>query len=305
MRGVRVDGLTIATGVRLPGVPSVRGGRADWTLAIDRGAPEDGWPGEFAVTGGVRGRGGTWAQFARHDARRAVLVRPWFRLTADPEPGTARLRHARPRGEDRLVVRRALPYLSALRGRLVLHAACAVLPAGAVVFCADARTGKSTLALALDATGCPVLGDDHVALDARDGTSILAHPSVPWVEVAARSVRFLRPDVARPEREGPVPLRTARPVGGVPLAGLVLLRRGRALSRRPLAGARLLPRLIRRFAFVGDPADAAETAARFDVALRLVTGVPCHSVTLPEGLRRLHESLATMVGWWKGETPGG
>jgi hypothetical protein len=224
---------------------------------------------------------------------------------ADPARGVAVVRHARPRDEDALVLRRALPYLSALRGRLVLHAASIVLPAGAVVFCADARTGKSTLALALDAAGFPVLGDDHVSLEVRPDAVVVAHASVPWVEVSARSVRAFRPDVRRPDREGPVRVKTARPRPGVPVAGIVLLRRGSGLSRRRISGARLLPKLLRRFAFVGDPSDARETSERFDAALRLVTGVPCTSLMLPAGLSRLNKSLARIGTWWAVQPTGG
>jgi hypothetical protein len=218
-------------------------------------------------------------------------------MTADPESRAAVLRHGRPASEDPLVLRRALPYLSALEGRLVLHAACVAFPAGAVVFCADARTGKSTLALALDAAGLPVLGDDHVVVERDAGGRFVAHASIPWVEVAAPSVRALRPDVAPARREGPVPLRSRRP-DRAPLAALAFLHRGATWGRRSVAGPRRLPGLLKRYAFVGDPADSRETTSRFDAAAALVESVPCVSVTVPEGLRSLHDSLATPRGWW-------
>jgi hypothetical protein len=305
MRRVRIDGLVLSSGVRLAGVPGAGSSRPDWTLRVERGSPDARWSHGLQVTGGVRGREGLWAEFARGPAVRAVLVRPWFLLRADPRRGEAVLRHDLPRTEDALVVRRALPYLSALKGRLVLHAAAAAFPAGAVVFCADARTGKSTLALALDAAGCPVLGDDHVALEATPGVGIRAHASVPWVEVAEASVRAFRPDVEAPTAEGPVRLLTAPPPAPVPVAALVRVSRGVALSRRRLSGLRLLPSLLRRFAFVGDPSDRRETAARFDAALRLVSEVSIGSVRVPEGLRALRASLPTLATWWGASPPGG
>jgi hypothetical protein len=187
----------------------------------------------------------------------------------------------------------------------VLHAAAVAFPAGAVLFCADARTGKSTLALALDAVGVPVLGDDHVALESPRPGGIVAHASVPWVEVAEGSVRAFRPDVRHARREGPVRLVTPRPTDPVPVVGLVGLHRGARVARRRISGTRLLPRLLRRFAFVGDPSDAGETAARFDAALRLVATVPCLSVRVPEGLRPLRDALPCLQAWWRAAPPGG
>jgi hypothetical protein len=303
----RIDGSSVATDVPLEGVTRADPGAPDWEIRIERGAPEDGWPAGMRVTGGCRGRGGVWAEFARDDASRAVVVRNWFRLIADPAQAVAVVRHAHRRSDDALVLRRVLPYLSSLRGRLVLHAACVVLPAGAVVFCADARTGKSTLALGLDAAGYPVLGDDHICLDVGGrGASLLAHASLPWVEVSARSVRALRPDVPPQRGEGPpIDLRTPRPARGVPVVGLVLLRRGRGLYRRRISGATFLPRLLRRYAFVGDPTDPTETSARFEAALRLVSRVPCTSLTVPAGLSRLNKSLARIGAWWGVQSTGG
>lgn len=62
---------------------------------------------------------------------------------------------------------------------LAIHCACAVLGDTAVLFPGSSRAGKSTLAVALAATGFPVLGDDVLALSSErppQAISLGMHP---------------------------------------------------------------------------------------------------------------------------------
>jgi hypothetical protein len=292
-----VDGLSIEVEAALPGLRERRSGPTDWRIRFDRAAvPTD--DAGVAWTGAIESEeAGTWARYGRRGSCVLLRLAGTCELVADRAEGTATIRHPAGASRDARVLRRCLPYLAALRGSLVLHAACAAFPAGAVLLCAEAGTGKSTLATALDARGVPVLADDHVAIRIGEGSPPVAHPSVPWVEVSTPSLLAFRPGEAAGDG-GATPYRTPRPDGPVPVREVAFVSRAAALSRVPLPAARALPRLVKDVLFVGDPDDAAEHAGRLDAAARLLGAVAVTSVTVPDGLDALRAALGDVERLW-------
>lgn len=293
----RVDGRRVATEVPLP-LPREDGGAADWTLTIER-EPVPLADDAVEWTGDVSQESGRWGRFGRWRGKNLVRLEGLFDLVADLDGHAATLHHDRGHEADPGMVRHALPYLGALERRLVLHAAGVVFPEGAVLLCAEAQTGKSTLALALDGRGYPVLGDDHIAVEMRsDGPCAFA--SLPTIDtLPASRVVFFPDEAARPGKSS-APCRTPRPAGAVPVHQLVFLRRdGHALPRR-LPATDAVRRLLLDVLFVGDPGDLEEQGTRFEQAVALAKAVPAYEISLPDGLERLARALPQIVGMLRG-----
>jgi hypothetical protein len=193
--------------------------------------------------------------------------------------------------EDRLLGA-LLPLLMLERGELVLHAAAALTPAGAVAVCGPSGRGKSTLVAALDRCGFPVLAEDVVA---PDEASLWPGPTGIRLEGSAAIALGLGAQDDRPAggkrlhpAEGRVP--HGHPV---PLAAIVRLepRGGSRLHVRSLAGPEALAAVFPNLLRLGP-----ETApAGFSRAADLVRAVPCFSARLPDDLRLLGAVAVELV----------
>lgn len=295
----RLDGMILATNVLLPNVEA-SSDAPDWRLrlSLDADACPEAFQGSAEETGRIRDADTTWCVYERAVRWRRVRLADVLDLAADSAGREAVVRRRDPGSDPLYLVRRAVPYLSALRKRLTLHAGAVVVgPGSAVLLCGGSGAGKSTLALAADARGLPVLADDHVVLTA-DGDEFRAEVSLPFADVGPASRNAFRPDVPAGSAKSSVPLRTPRPPGGDVVRGLLFLDRGPSPARRSVAPSEALVRLLRDVLFVGDPADRAEHAARLDGAVRLTTTVPAWDLIVPDSLdalaRRWDEVLATL-----------
>ncbi len=201
-------------------------------------------------------------------------------LVADASSKTAAIRACRPDLAELYRLRRAMPYLVHLAGGVALHAACVVVRGQTWLLCGDTGAGKSTLALACDASGHPVLADDHVALTFTDDGRLQAEASFPLVDAMPDAVAVLRPDQEPGEDKQSVPLRTARPERAR-IDRIAFLARGPELRRTPLPAPEAATRLLRDVLFVGDPASVAEQTRRLDVAALLAEHGPAHAVAIP------------------------
>lgn len=94
---------------------------------------------------------------------------------------------------QRALLSKVIPTIALLRGYEALHASALQTPHGALALLAPSGTGKTTLALALLARGCGLIGDDILVLSVDEEEGVLAHPSAPHMnvehETAARAVR--------------------------------------------------------------------------------------------------------------------
>jgi hypothetical protein len=106
-----------------------------------------------------------------------ILIAPdGTELICDPEPGSSQW--------SALLPAQALPLAATLQGLEVLHASGVVLGGRAALFAGPPGAGKSSLAAALLRRGAPLLSDDTVALELRDG-ALIAHPGAALLQLQA------------------------------------------------------------------------------------------------------------------------
>jgi hypothetical protein len=92
-----------------------------------------------------------------------------------------------------LLLDQVLPLVLTIRGRKALHATAVLTPDGVCVFTAPTGTGKSTLAASLLLAGYPVLSDDCLVLEERDG-QVLASPAYPGLRLWEDTLKALGTD---------------------------------------------------------------------------------------------------------------
>jgi hypothetical protein len=92
-----------------------------------------------------------------------------------------------------LLLDQVLPLVLTVHGRKALHATAVVTPAGVCAFTGPTGTGKSTLAASLFLAGYPVLSDDCLVLEERDGR-VLATPAYPGLRLREDALKALGND---------------------------------------------------------------------------------------------------------------
>lgn len=111
--------------------------------------------------------------------------------------------------------RSVVPLLLYFAGHEVLHASAVRSPKGVIGFCAEAGTGKSTIACGLSTRGFPVWADDALALDVSGKLRALLLPFEP--RLRDRTVRFFETSSLEPV--------SAVGVEAAPLAALAVIKR--------------------------------------------------------------------------------
>ncbi|HEX2446512.1 MAG TPA: hypothetical protein VHJ77_21365 [Vicinamibacterales bacterium] len=205
-------------------------------------------------------------------------------------------------GVHHLLLDQVLPLVLSHRGEFVLHATGVVLPAGAVVFAADAGSGKSTLVAALGGRGAHVLGDDAVLL-AASGPGTTARAAYPglrlWPDAlravfgeaglkAGRSKRRLGPDTAG----------LTFAAGAWPVAAIYQLEP--AGPREPVRIEPLSPRegamALVRHAYIFDICDRGRLRRQLDRAIDCGRRTRVRRLVFPHALGRLGEVCAAVLG---------
>jgi len=205
---------------------------------------------------------------------------------------------------EHLLIDHVLPRVAALRGRLVLHAACVQTPAGAVALFGDSGAGKSTLSAALARAGHPLLGDDGIVVrrSSSAGFDVLAtYPGLRLfpgplrnifddgaaVQPVAHDTEKRRLDVHRTE------LAIAR--GARPLAALYVLASGPEIAIEPLSERAAFMALVAA-TFQLHLEDPVRSRDLFDAIAALRAAVPVRRLAYPRDFSRLasvREALLT------------
>jgi hypothetical protein len=293
---VLVDGLTLSSAIEVPGTthPSRRsdgqpGGRPVWRVEELPNRPlfkehRTRWFRELRPGSATVGRVGRCGDALRIQIPGEGELVAWTeerRVGVYLHPGTA------PR---RAALCHLLQYLAVLDGSPVLPGACVSFPAGGVIFCAAANAGKSTLALALDAVGRPVLGDDHVVLEAAE-SGFLAHPSFRFIDASPEASLLFRPDAFPMGERESIRLATPPPTRPVPVTRIAFLERGEDLDVKRLSNDEARARLEDVFVTLDEPEDKQARAHRRAQARRLARAAVVLELTVPEGLNRLSAEL--------------
>lgn len=189
------------------------------------------------------------------------------------------------------------------RGTEPLHATAVIIDGEAVAFLGDCGYGKSTLGAAFLARGFPILTDDVLALEARNGRWF-AHAGPPRLK--------LFPSVARKllARSDGVPLNTGTsklvlPLTGrdaghrpIPLKALYVLpgprQRSAQIGITALEGQKAFLEIIRA-AFNLIRVDRTRLTSQFIIASRLVQDVPIRRLLYPRKLSLLHDVCKAVI----------
>jgi hypothetical protein len=210
-------------------------------------------------------------------------------------------------GLHHLLLDQVLPLVLSHRGEFVLHATGVVLPAGTVVFAADAGSGKSTLAAALGCRGAQVLGDDAILL-AGSGERMTARAAYPGVRLWPDAIRAVFGGVG----PGEAGLKTGHSkrqfvpgtpaltfaAGAWPVAAIYQLE-----PAGPRATVRIEPLSPRdgamalvRHAYVFDICDRARLRRQLDRAIDCCRRTPVRRLVFPHSFERLGEVCAAVLG---------
>jgi hypothetical protein len=178
--------------------------------------------------------------------------------------------------------RLVLPLALQALGQEVLHASAVALGAGAVAFCGQSGTGKSTVAYALARRGHPPCADDAVAIDLADGAPELI--PLPF------ALRLRSPSAAYYQEQGR-PLEVQHPVERRPLAAICVLERGdNGTDLRRLGRAEAFPALLAH-AYCFGSTDEFRTRRMVEHYLTLASDIPVFQVRLASGLSTLAGTL--------------
>lgn len=271
--GLRIDSELALT--RLAPVARRDAGTAEIELTLARGAAVRGrriyqWPGRFEMS--------LWSSDAGwvfHSARMGLDVT----VTND-----GRQLGCHPGDTETLsefVIRRVLPRVAQLHGRMTVHAALVLGPHGGVMLAGPSGAGKSTLAAALGTMGGWDQLSDDICLVAPDGCGVWA--SAPGAYLTPRSMAALGFDAddgaGDPSRSGKAWFHIGAPAPEpLPIAGLVFLDRRSdvraarlvSISRAEALGS-LTPQFIRF-----DPSDGAAEERLFRSFARVVGAFECY-----------------------------
>jgi hypothetical protein len=196
------------------------------------------------------------------------------------------------------LVDQTLPRLLAHDGRLVLHAGAVRAGGQGIAFIAPSGHGKSTLTGSFHKAGHPLISDDTLVLDVRDGRAC-TRPIHPGLRLLPDSLGFLfgaeEQAQAIPASRGKhrMPVTVAAPpvMDETPLRALFVLAHpdeNDAITLTPLTPAQSCIEIIAN-SFAHDPADTREAKARFEQASALARFVPCLRLTYPRDYARLPE----------------
>lgn len=183
--------------------------------------------------------------------------------------------------------RSAVPVFLQAAGMEVLHASAVLTPRGVIGLCAEARTGKSTLAYALARRGYRAWADDALAVELS--TDPVTTSPLPFrLRLRPSAAAYFARELA-PESPG---ARVAAGQSPQPLAALVVLRRSErgALTLRHLAPARAFAALLpHAYCFsLRELGDKRRIVERY---LELARRVPVQELEFPPCFEALPDTL--------------
>jgi hypothetical protein len=225
------------------------------------------------------------------------IARGCAHVRAMPRRGVpqATLRH--------LLLNQVWPLVLSGRGCFVIHASAVVLPDGrAIAFAGAAGVGKSSLAAALAAAGCPLLSDDCLLIEKtrRGWDAVPSYPGVRlWPDMISRfavtpdSIIDLAHHTSKKRLNGSTLPFARRPA---PLKAVYLVRPANGAANAhiaPVTGAAALMQLV-PFTYLLDHEDPRQLERSFAHLGALSTTVPVRRLDLPHESHRL-DALAALL----------
>lgn len=231
-----------------------------------------------------------------------VLDQEGRRVQVWPQPGGSQetVRH--------LLLDQVLPHALAHQGRLVLHAAAALVGEWAVAWTGPAGAGKSTLAASFHLAGCPLLSDDGLVLNvAVRGETVSAVGTYPGLRLWPQSLEglFDTPPPTRAVEDHSVKRRLllkrvepiASPPQPKPLAALFVLaasEREATVQATRMSACEGCMALVSN-AFLLDVADPRRSVALLDAAAACAEQVPIFRLSYPHRFSALPQVHAAIL----------
>ena len=197
-----------------------------------------------------------------------------------------------------------LSLLLRLRGALALHASAVQIGGGAVGFVGPHDAGKSTLAAALGAAGCPVVTDDVLHVRA-EGAQWMAEPFASMLKLWPDGAELaLGAGAELPAIAAGWDKRALRLGGAIsaaaaalPLIALAWLApRGSKAAMEPLSAGTALVHLAANSS-AAHLLDSASRAVEFSALASLVRHVPCAAITAPSDPAAFPHYVTFVLEW--------
>jgi hypothetical protein len=199
-----------------------------------------------------------------------------------------------------------LSYWLERRGLLTLHASAVDAGGQAVAFLSSQRGGKTGLAAALMRAGHPLLTDDILPIEERDGI-FLGRPGYPQMRMWPDEAGYFLGAFEDLDRVHPTVSKRRVPIGSgrfgafhgssLPLACLYLpeRREGGSIEIREISPRDAFIELVRH-SFSPNLVEAAGLqAGRMEIFARLVTRIPVRRLLYPSGFEHLEQVAETIL----------
>ncbi len=189
------------------------------------------------------------------------------------------------------------------RGLFLIHASAVMVGNEAVLFCAPAKGGKSTMAAELTRRGYPLLSDDLCHLDIPPEGVPMVYPSVPRLKLWSDAVgqlgwnrERLEPDQSRAGKFHLVEIANTR-TQTAPVRGIYLLEWGEFRTSR-LSGLAALRRFLAASTY---RPELLASAGRYSTqSLSLLQRVPLWELRRPLDLTATRETVSLLASHWSG-----
>lgn len=296
-----------------PELTPARSGFPTWVLVESVAPPASGAPMKFL--GREQVEPGVEVHLARHAAGWVLTFDDTGSFDISEDGSTITWRA--PTGADLDAARkdllgRVLPLCLHLRGVVSLHGSAVALGREAIAFVAPKFHGKSTTAAALVETGALLLADDVIPI--RDAEVPAVLPSVGflqlWKDAAAQVAAGA--EAVPGAAEGPKVQRRwtgqgTGPTEATPLAAVYLLAPAGEDPAAVVARSRVPP-VQAALALLGqlklaNLLGAEERGRLLDTTGRLAERVSVYRLTVPKGLKRIHELTAALRSWHGAPSP--
>lgn len=294
-------GLTVQSALRLPCRPSAVGvvPRPDLVL---RSATSAHFESARSRLNEARSAADWFACVRLADGNTYIRWQNLFEFLVSADGGLILYRRQSKAAQDSFSVYllgQVLSFALLAHGVEALHGTVSVVNGEAVAFVGNCGEGKSTLAAAMLARRCPMLTDDLVVLDERDG-GWMVQPGVARIKLFPSVAKKVLGRVPRAARMNRWTSKLVLPLSGsqsalrpVPLRAIYVLSQSEQVTRRripvqleSLGGSQALLEVVRA-AFNLVVVDRDRLANQFSFASRLAAGVPIRRLIYPRRLSLL------------------
>lgn len=230
----------------------------------------------------------------------SIRVRNGSEITVSPARGVA------PRRLRPWLIGSAWGSLCYQRGLFLIHASAVAVDDEAVLFCARAKGGKSTMAALLNACGYPLVSDDLCHLDIPVDGVPTVYPSAPrlklWVDALRKldwSIGHLEPDHSRAGKFHVVRIANTQ-MEAAPVRGIYLLEWGTfGISR--LSGAMALRHFLSASTYRPGLIGSSEQLIRYSSqSMTVLQRVPLWELQRPRDLAATEKTVDLLARHWAG-----